>query len=120
MKPFLLFVPVVFALQVTPNSPCSALCIDNSSLDVSDPNSSNTNTSDIVCPDSDYDTTDAGRKFKSCLSCLQNSTFAQGPENDQAWFICKRTTVACMALTGQITFVSLSINASSTARAAPA
>lgn len=77
------------ALQVTPNSPCSSLCIDNASLDPSDPNSSNTYNSDIVCSDDDYASSPVGVKWQNCMSCLQNSTFSQGTENDQMWFLCR-------------------------------
>ncbi len=33
---------------------------------------------------------DKGQKWKTCMSCLQNSTFVNGHENDQSWFLCKR------------------------------
>lgn len=79
----------VLALQVTPNSPCSAKCIDSSSLDESDPNSSTTTVDDIVCEDADFTSSSTGSKWKSCMSCLQNSTFSQGDESDQQWFLCK-------------------------------
>lgn len=79
----------IFALQVTPNSPCSSKCIDSSALDESDPNSSNTVTEDIVCEDADLTSTATGTKWKQCMSCLQNSTYTQGEESDQQWFLCK-------------------------------
>lgn len=75
------------ALQVTPNSPCASYCIDSNDLDFSDPNSSNTRNKDITCYDKEYTTTAAGQKFHRCLTCLQESTFSQGQENDQAWFL---------------------------------
>ena len=75
------------ALQVTPNSPCSAACRDSLDLDASDPNSSNTRNSDITCPDAGY-SSPAGTKFKSCMTCLQSSTFSQGSESDTMWFLC--------------------------------
>jgi hypothetical protein len=83
-----IFTSSVWSLQVTPNSPCSTLCMDDPTTDVSDPNSSNTYASDIVCNDADYDGTTVGRKFKQCLTCLQNSTASSGSENDQGWFFC--------------------------------
>jgi hypothetical protein len=83
----------IAALQVTPNSPCAALCIDDQSLDPSDPNSSNTKNSDMVCTDEDYTKSQAGTKWQGCMSCLQNSTFSQGAENDQMWFLCKLPAV---------------------------
>ncbi|ETS79778.1 hypothetical protein PFICI_09631 [Pestalotiopsis fici W106-1] len=75
------------SLQVTPNSPCSSLCIDSNDLDISDPNSSNTANGDITCYDKDFNATATGRKFQSCMTCLQDSTFSQGQETDQAWFL---------------------------------
>jgi hypothetical protein len=77
------------ALQVTPNSPCASVCVDSTTLDLSDPNSSNTVNSDISCYDKDYTTTPAGEKFYRCMSCLEDSSFAQGTESDQGWFLCK-------------------------------
>lgn len=74
------------AIQVTPNSPCASLCIDSSGLDTSDPNSSNTVNADMVCNDVDFGSTTAGHKWTACMGCLQNSTFSQGTESDQAWF----------------------------------
>ncbi|RYP47722.1 hypothetical protein DL768_006258 [Monosporascus sp. mg162] len=75
------------ALQVTPNSPCASFCVDSNDLDFSDPNSSNTRNKDITCYDSKYTTSPAGQKFQRCISCLQDSTFSQGSENDQLWFL---------------------------------
>ncbi|GKT49160.1 uncharacterized protein ColSpa_09341 [Colletotrichum spaethianum] len=77
----------VSALQVTPNSPCASFCLDSIGLDVSDPNSSNTKGKDITCTDDQYQTEAAGQKFQQCMSCLQDSQFVQGNENDQDWFL---------------------------------
>ncbi|KAI0884350.1 uncharacterized protein GGS22DRAFT_165447 [Annulohypoxylon maeteangense] len=82
-----LFTQYAASLQVTPNSPCASLCIDSSGLDLSDPNSSTTNNSDISCYDSEYSSSSAGQKYQGCMSCLQDSTFAQGGESDQLWFL---------------------------------
>lgn len=79
-------------LQVTPNSACAELCMDDPTTDISDPNSSSTNGSDIVCTDSAYTSTSVGQKFNSCISCLQNSTANATSENDQEWFLCKYCT----------------------------
>ena len=76
------------ALQVSPNSPCASVCRDSLDLDASDPNSSNTKNSDITCQDAAYSSA-AGTKFKSCMTCLQTSTFSQGSESDAMWFLCK-------------------------------
>ncbi|KAK2024996.1 LPXTG-domain-containing protein [Colletotrichum zoysiae] len=77
----------VSALQVTPNSPCASFCLDSNGLDISDPNSSNTKGKDITCTDGEYQTRAAGQKFQQCMSCLQDSPFVQGSENDQDWFL---------------------------------
>jgi hypothetical protein len=82
-------IALVAGLQVTPNSPCTSFCIDDNGLDFSDPNSSNTKGSDITCADGQYNNKPAGQKFQRCMSCLQSSTFAQGKETDQQWFLCK-------------------------------
>lgn len=81
--------PYVLAIQVTPNSPCSSVCVDSTALDLSDPNSSNTVASSIVCEDADYTSTSGGKKWTQCMTCLQSSTFVQGGESDQYWFLCK-------------------------------
>ncbi|KAF4838198.1 hypothetical protein CGCTS75_v000936 [Colletotrichum tropicale] len=77
----------VAGLQVTPDSPCASFCLDSNDLDYSDPNSSNTRNKDITCDDSKYQTGNAGRKFQQCVSCLQDSNYVKGGENDQAWFL---------------------------------
>ena len=79
----------VLALQVSPNSPCASVCLDDPSLDASDPNSSNTYGSDIVCLDTSFHTTSVGQKYESCVSCLQNSTASASGESDTEWFLCK-------------------------------
>ncbi|KAL1895197.1 hypothetical protein Sste5346_005342 [Sporothrix stenoceras] len=77
---------ITTAIQVAPNSPCASLCIDSAGLDTSDPNSSNTVNADMVCNDADFVSSTAGKKWTACMGCLQNSTFSQGAESDQAWF----------------------------------
>jgi hypothetical protein len=85
----LLLSSTIVALQVSPNSPCAAACLDSADLDRSDPNSSNTRNSDISCEDADYTNESRGRKFKECMSCLQDSSFSRGAESDLSWFLCK-------------------------------
>ncbi|KAI1123307.1 hypothetical protein F5Y10DRAFT_55875 [Nemania abortiva] len=75
------------ALQVTPNSPCASFCLDSEGGDVSDPNASTTTNEDITCLDSQYASSPVGLKFQRCISCLQDSTFSQGSESDQLWFL---------------------------------
>lgn len=77
------------ALQVTPNSPCASFCVDSDGLDLSDPGASSTKNGDITCYDSEYTSSRAGQKFQRCISCLQDSPFAQGKESDQLWFLCE-------------------------------
>ncbi|KAI1505628.1 hypothetical protein F5X99DRAFT_428747 [Biscogniauxia marginata] len=84
---FVSLISYIAALQVTPNSPCASFCVDSNDLDFSDPNSSTTGSEDITCYDSDYSASSAGQKFQRCISCLQDSTFSQGSENDQLWFL---------------------------------
>ncbi|KAK8062357.1 LPXTG-domain-containing protein [Apiospora hydei] len=84
---FFYFIRFSITLQVTPNSPCASFCVDSDDLDYSDPNSSNTLNKDVSCHDKDYASTAVGQKFRRCLSCLQDSTFAQGSETDQGWFL---------------------------------
>ncbi|RFU33923.1 hypothetical protein B7463_g2448, partial [Scytalidium lignicola] len=55
--------------------------------DPSDPNVSNTYDNEITCTDSSFDTSAVGQKFKSCLSCLRNSTASGSGESDQSWFL---------------------------------
>ncbi|KAJ2904858.1 hypothetical protein MKZ38_007050 [Zalerion maritima] len=75
------------ALQVTPNSPCSSACMDSIDLDASDPTSSTIKGGDITCLNDGYLTSSEGKKFKDCMECLQDSTYSQGSENDQMWFL---------------------------------
>lgn len=86
---FVFMIRLAVALQVTPNSPCAALCLDSEDLDKSDPNSSSTKGSDITCDDDLFSTTKKGQKIQNCLTCLQESNFVQGSESDQKWFLCK-------------------------------
>ncbi|KAJ4423831.1 hypothetical protein N0V82_001570 [Gnomoniopsis sp. IMI 355080] len=79
---FTLFDPLL-ALSVTPDSPCSSKCTS----DGSESTTSNTVTADIVCDDSDFTSTTKGETWKECMSCLQNSTYTQGEESDQGWFL---------------------------------
>lgn len=76
-----------FALQVTPNSPCASLCLD----DPSNPNVATTSGSDIVCTDTAYGNSAVGERFQSCINCLQNSSAVSPTENDVEWFLCKST-----------------------------
>ncbi|OTA98294.1 hypothetical protein M426DRAFT_326114 [Hypoxylon sp. CI-4A] len=77
----------VAALQVTPGSPCAAVCLDDSSGDVRNSNASSTTSTDIVCNDEDYTSTASGIKFKNCVECLQESHAVSNGENDISWYL---------------------------------
>lgn len=77
-----------FALQVTPNSQCASVCLDDADKDKSDPKSSNTVGSDIICRDPNY-ATPVGQKYKKCIECLQNSADKSQSESDLQWFLCR-------------------------------
>ncbi|KIN06201.1 hypothetical protein OIDMADRAFT_49692 [Oidiodendron maius Zn] len=79
--------PTTQALQVTPNSACAQICTDDAAQNASNPNVSNTSGSDIVCKDSDYSRSAEGQRFEGCINCLQNSTFVESGESDQAWWL---------------------------------
>lgn len=82
-------IATVTSLEVTPGSDCAALCLGGPNGTTVDTSSSGTNSSDIVCENSEYHTTGTGIKFKNCISCLEESQATKGAENDAAWFLCK-------------------------------
>lgn len=84
----LLHTPFILALQVSPNSPCAPVCLDDPNDDASDSNALNTTGADITCIDKDYNTTAKGQRFVSCLNCLQTSTASDSGQNDQDWYLC--------------------------------
>lgn len=71
------------ALQVTPGSACASVCHDSAQGDTP------LRTSDIVCDDSDYFSSEAGVKFKKCEECLQTSKAVNGSESDISSFLCE-------------------------------
>ncbi len=79
----------VLALQVTPGSSCSAVCLNDTESDPLDPESSSTDVSEITCHDGEYDDTSTGIKYRNCLNCLQRSNATRGAESDTEWFLCK-------------------------------
>jgi len=81
-----IFTQVASALQVTPGSPCAALCLENDA-DPFDSAASTTNATDIVCKDDDYSSNEEGIKFKQCLECMQKSQKQNETETDVGWFI---------------------------------
>lgn len=81
------------ALEVAPDSPCGAKCID-------DPRTGNTSTTadsstqkeDIACLDDAYtgaNSTQIGQKFADCNTCLRNSGYRDplSNERDVQWFV---------------------------------
>ncbi|KFY33515.1 hypothetical protein V494_07551, partial [Pseudogymnoascus sp. VKM F-4513 (FW-928)] len=81
----LLFIATIAsALRVTPNSPCTTVCVNGGST--ADQALSGTHEGDIVCNDNDY-TSKKGQQFQECLNCLQGSSFGTDDNNDQMWFI---------------------------------
>ncbi|SPN97652.1 uncharacterized protein DNG_01165 [Cephalotrichum gorgonifer] len=87
----LILIPSLFhsalGIQVTPGSPCAAICMDEEDGDPFSPDSSTTNATDIVCQDSLYKNSAEGIKFKSCLECLQKSDKTNGTESDINWLL---------------------------------
>ncbi|OBT67161.1 hypothetical protein VE03_02682 [Pseudogymnoascus sp. 23342-1-I1] len=75
---------IASALRVTPNSPCTTVCVNGGST--TDQTLSGTHDGDIVCNDDDY-TSEKGQQFEECLDCLQASSFGTDANNDQMWFI---------------------------------
>ncbi|RYP76671.1 hypothetical protein DL771_001593 [Monosporascus sp. 5C6A] len=77
----------VSALEVTPGSSCSAICLKDTESDPLDPESSSTDISEITCNDDEYGSTSTGIKYKNCLDCLQRSNATQEAESDATWFL---------------------------------
>lgn len=89
----------VKGIEVTPDSTCSSLCVDQpgASTNISDYDSSHTSTGDLVCKDSEFKgskTTPKGRKWVQCLNCeasspAENPGYQGDNETDVFWFLCK-------------------------------
>ncbi|RDW81397.1 uncharacterized protein DSM5745_04954 [Aspergillus mulundensis] len=64
-------------LRTTPGSPCASTCSPTN----------DTLPSEVVCLDSEYNTTEAGRKFEGCIACQLQSTFVDDAsrESDVEW-----------------------------------
>ena len=80
-------------IEVTPNSHCSSLCLNEPTSNPEFDNSSLTLTNGVVCSDAEYvgfAQTPPGRKWNDCLSCEQNSaaTDAKTKQNDLYWLLC--------------------------------
>lgn len=84
----LLFVLSQFAavvgLRTTPGSPCEDVCHRRST---------NTTSREMVCLDSQYNTTSVGSTFRECVSCQLGSNYtgeAVG-ESDVSWGLCMQS-----------------------------
>lgn len=82
----------VRSVEVTPNSQCSSICINQPNANLSDRNASSTQPYQLVCNDWELEgpnSTVDGRKFHSCLACESISTAydEETKENDVYWFL---------------------------------
>ena len=86
----ILFLLVSFAVQdswallVVGGSNCTSACY-------SPPTVYNTNGSDVVCHDTDYNSTSVGVDFQACVSCeIQSPAIPlTGEQSDLGWALCK-------------------------------
>lgn len=81
------------AIEVTPSSNCSPLCLNNILENPALKEPSSTQEWDLVCDDSELDGPDStvrGRRWKECLTCQRTSTEQDSGtrENDVYWFLC--------------------------------
>ncbi|KAF5630690.1 exo-alpha-sialidase neuraminidase [Fusarium tjaetaba] len=76
-----------FALHFTTESECAALCSDGSNSTTSNPQTSTTNSTDVVCEDNEYSSSGNGIRFKNCLNCLQKSDTTWKEQSDVYWFL---------------------------------
>lgn len=96
---FFLLSLCVKGIEVTPDSTCSAICVDQpgASTNTSDYNSSTTSPDDLVCKDSEFkgsNATASGRKWVQCLSYeagspAENPGYQGDNETDVFWFLYK-------------------------------
>lgn len=71
----------VQALRGNSGSPCASTCEEPTS---------NTTVSDIVCRDTDYNSTEAGTTFVDCVECQLESTYVdrENGASDVQWGLC--------------------------------
>lgn len=86
----------ILALRVTPNSPCASQCTE----------STNTIEAGVACENSDLVDGGTGSQYKQCMGCLQNSTYSQGDESDQGWFLCEHSAPESESGTWRLTTLS--------------
>lgn len=77
-----LYTSYASGLSVTPGSQCESACAPE------DGSAAATGTSDIVCKDNEYDTSEEGRRFKRCVKCLKDSDHTNGSDNDLSALLC--------------------------------
>jgi len=85
---------LVHTIEVTPNSECSSICMNDPHSNPAFDNSSSTQPGKLVCNDWELEgpnSTSNGRIFHDCIQCQENSTAydAKTNENDLYWFLCK-------------------------------
>lgn len=86
---------LVRSIEVTPQSKCSWICVDDIGKgDKANDQSSMTVSSDVVCEDYQLagpNSTDKGRKWKDCLTCELTSKAVDpsSNENELYWILCK-------------------------------
>lgn len=85
------------AVEVTPSSKCSSLCLNNIQDNPALKEPSSTQEWDLVCDDRELDgpnSTVRGRRWKDCLTCQTTSTErdSRTNENDVYWFLCAFST----------------------------
>ena len=83
------------ALYVVDGSNCTATCRTS-------PTGLSTNSSDVSCLDTDYNTTYTGVFFEGCVSCeLESLAFEHGTgQTDLGWALCKQLPRCDLALAG--------------------
>ena len=92
----LLLLQYAQGIEVTADSGCSELCVDDKGVraNYSDPRDSTTNPPDMVCEDSQFSDRWQGRKWTECLRCQASSNAASpgledNTESDVLFFLCK-------------------------------
>lgn len=82
-----LFIQLSSTLAVLPSSSCTSTCL-------ADPRASSvpaTHGSDVVCRDSQYNSTSNGTKFRDCIDCQVNSAAVDRAtgQTDLGWALCE-------------------------------
>lgn len=90
-----LFIRFVHSVEVTPNSNCFWVCVDDiGTSDITDKFTTKASTDQIVCGDyqlSGQNSTAKGKKWRECLTCELSSGSVDpfSGESDILWIICK-------------------------------